>query len=580
MKPIVDRTYADVVSFPSGTVTAVAAVATVGVLATPDPWRSLVAALGGTVTVLEAMSVVALRWHYPTDALAGLAVGVGVVLLSDCAARGSATGRGRHALRPGSGHGEPDGPDAAATRCGADRQGLEPRHGDADVDVVVVGAGFAGLAAARDLIAAGRSVVVVEARNRVGGRVRNQAIGDGKVVEVGGQWVGPTQDRVLALAKDVGVETFPTYDTGRRVLHFGGRHGTYKGTIPRINPVVIADVGRAQARLESLAKKVPLDAPWTAARAEAWDAVTFETWLRRNTLTTGGTDAARSRCGGGVRVRARRRVAPARALLRPLGGIVPDGDRHGRRGAAGPLRGWVPARVRQDGRRARPRHGATRRAGAAHRCRRATGHGRVRQRDVDVPARHRVGAPPAGGPDRLRPVAPTVAQPAHPAHPDGVGHQMQCDLRRTVLARRRLERSGHRRRRGGARACSTTRRPTARRGSCSASSRATRPAGWDGPAPTYDARPSSTPSCATSGPRPPTRSTSSSSTGRPSPGAVAATARCSGPTCGPATALRCREPVGPVHWAGTETATVWSGYMDGAVSSGQRAAAEVLAALG
>jgi membrane-associated phospholipid phosphatase len=114
MKPVVDRTYADVVSFPSGTVTAVAAVATVAVLATPDPWRSLVAALGGTVTVLEAMSVVALRWHYPTDALAGLAVGVGVVLLSDCAARGLATGRGRHALRPGSGRGLPGDPDIAA----------------------------------------------------------------------------------------------------------------------------------------------------------------------------------------------------------------------------------------------------------------------------------------------------------------------------------------------------------------------------------------------------------------------------------------------------------------------------------
>jgi monoamine oxidase len=157
-----------------------------------------------------------------------------------------------------------------------------------EVDVVVVGAGFAGLSAARDLTAAGRTVAVLEARPRVGGRVRNEPIGSGKVVEVGGQWVGPTQDQVLALAKDVGIETFPTYDTGARVLHFGGRRGTYKGTIPRINPVVIADVGRAQARLESLAKTVPLDAPWTAAKAEAWDAVTFETWLRRNTLTAAG----------------------------------------------------------------------------------------------------------------------------------------------------------------------------------------------------------------------------------------------------------------------------------------------------
>jgi membrane-associated phospholipid phosphatase len=112
MKPIVHRTYAGVVSFPSGTVTAVAAVATVAVLATPDPWRAVVAALGGTVTVLEAMAVVALRWHYPTDALAGLAVGAGVVLLSDCAARGLAAGRGRHARRPGPGGAELGGADA------------------------------------------------------------------------------------------------------------------------------------------------------------------------------------------------------------------------------------------------------------------------------------------------------------------------------------------------------------------------------------------------------------------------------------------------------------------------------------
>jgi membrane-associated phospholipid phosphatase len=91
LKPVVGRTFADVVSFPSGTVTAVAAVATVGLLATPDPWRSVIAALGGTVTVLACVAVTALRWHYPTDALAGLAVGAGVVLLTDCATRGMAT---------------------------------------------------------------------------------------------------------------------------------------------------------------------------------------------------------------------------------------------------------------------------------------------------------------------------------------------------------------------------------------------------------------------------------------------------------------------------------------------------------
>jgi monoamine oxidase len=152
----------------------------------------------------------------------------------------------------------------------------------ADADVVVVGAGLAGLTAARDLLAAGRSVTVAEARDRVGGRVVSWPVGDGQVVEMGGQYAGPTQDRILALAADLGVATFRTHDEGRNVLHFNGKRGTYSGAIPRINPVVLADVGRAQARLETLARRVPADAPWTAARAAAWDGQTFETWMRRN----------------------------------------------------------------------------------------------------------------------------------------------------------------------------------------------------------------------------------------------------------------------------------------------------------
>ena len=154
-------------------------------------------------------------------------------------------------------------------------------------DVLVVGAGLAGLTAAKELVAAGRSVLVLEARDRVGGRVVNRDIGDGKIVEMGGQWAGPTQDRVLALAAELGVATFPTYDTGKKVLHFNGKRGTYSGAIPRINPLILADVGRAQARLESLAAKVPTEAPWTAPRAEEWDGQTFGTWARRNTASRG-----------------------------------------------------------------------------------------------------------------------------------------------------------------------------------------------------------------------------------------------------------------------------------------------------
>src|ERR671917_1904222 len=89
-------------------------------------------------------------------------------------------------------------------------------------DVVVVGAGLAGLAAARVLTAQGGSVVVVEARDRVGGRVHNHDIGGGNVVEVGAQWIGPTQDRLAALAAELGVETFPTHGEGKNLLEYGG----------------------------------------------------------------------------------------------------------------------------------------------------------------------------------------------------------------------------------------------------------------------------------------------------------------------------------------------------------------------
>ena len=157
-----------------------------------------------------------------------------------------------------------------------------------EVDVVVVGAGLAGLAAARALTARGASVAVLEARDRVGGRTLNHDIGDGKVVEVGGQWIGPGQDRLAALARELGVETFPTYATGHNLLEYGGSVRRYRGTIPRINPAVLADVQQAQTRLNRLARKVPLDAPWEAPNASKLDGQTMATWMRRNMATSSG----------------------------------------------------------------------------------------------------------------------------------------------------------------------------------------------------------------------------------------------------------------------------------------------------
>ncbi|MEV6105231.1 FAD-dependent oxidoreductase [Streptomyces sp. NPDC051940] len=154
-------------------------------------------------------------------------------------------------------------------------------------DVIVVGAGFAGLAAARRLAAAGRDVLVLEARERVGGRVLSVPVGE-SYVESGGQWVGPGQDRMLALLAELGRGTFPTYDEGAKLAELGGRRLRYSGRVPRLNPLVLADIGQAQLRLDRAARRVPLDAPWEAARAAALDGQTFGSWLRERVRTPTG----------------------------------------------------------------------------------------------------------------------------------------------------------------------------------------------------------------------------------------------------------------------------------------------------
>src|SRR3954451_24979456 len=93
-------------------------------------------------------------------------------------------------------------------------------------DVAIVGGGLAGLTAARNLVKAGHSVIVLEARTRVGGRTFNHRLPDGQAVEAGGEFVGPTQTRVLALARSVGIGTFKTYNAGENVLLENGVRST------------------------------------------------------------------------------------------------------------------------------------------------------------------------------------------------------------------------------------------------------------------------------------------------------------------------------------------------------------------
>ncbi len=147
------------------------------------------------------------------------------------------------------------------------------------VDVVVIGAGLAGLSAARRLVARGRSVTVLEARDRVGGRTYTKQHGAAHY-DLGAQWLGPTQKRMLALCKELNIETFPQYIDGRRVMEVRGKRSTYKGTIPSLSIWNLLSLHRTLGRVERLRKRVPLDDPMRAPDAAALDGKTVETWKR------------------------------------------------------------------------------------------------------------------------------------------------------------------------------------------------------------------------------------------------------------------------------------------------------------
>ncbi|MFO7281415.1 MAG: flavin monoamine oxidase family protein [Thermoanaerobacterales bacterium] len=147
------------------------------------------------------------------------------------------------------------------------------------VDVVVVGAGFAGLTAARAVHEAGRSVLVLEARDRVGGRTCTEEH-HGTWIDLGGQWIGPGQDRVAALAAELGVETYPQPTEGDDVVLFGdGEPQRAPDVALAFSDEELTAYLELAGALEAIAEKVPLDAPWLAPEAAAWDATTLREWV-------------------------------------------------------------------------------------------------------------------------------------------------------------------------------------------------------------------------------------------------------------------------------------------------------------
>jgi monoamine oxidase len=175
---------------------------------------------------------------------------------------------------------------AAALPRSADATAQAKGRRKRTVDVAVVGAGFAGLTAARKIHQAGHTVAVVEARNRVGGRAVNLELPGGEVSERGATFVGPTQNRIKNLAKAMNVDTFPTFDTGDNVYLSGGKRLQYSDTGPTgtapPDPAILPDLAKTVGRLDTMSTSVPVDAPWSAPQAVDWDSMTLESWFVEN----------------------------------------------------------------------------------------------------------------------------------------------------------------------------------------------------------------------------------------------------------------------------------------------------------
>jgi monoamine oxidase len=148
-----------------------------------------------------------------------------------------------------------------------------------ETEICVVGAGFAGLAGARRLAAAGRDVVVLEARDRVGGRVWNREMSDGTIVSAGGTWLGKRQDRMFALCNEMGMATYPQFEDGDVLLDLDGAQHRYHGLIPNFGLLHVAALGLGLWRLNRMTKRVPIDSPWETPGARKLDSLTLSEWV-------------------------------------------------------------------------------------------------------------------------------------------------------------------------------------------------------------------------------------------------------------------------------------------------------------
>ncbi|OBA92596.1 monoamine oxidase [Mycobacteriaceae bacterium 1482268.1] len=169
----------------------------------------------------------------------------------------------------------------------------------ADVEICVIGAGFAGLTAALRLKQAGHSVALLEARDRVGGRTFTEQRADGTWIDRGGAWVGVGQDRIKALMSEFGVSGYKQYVDGEQMMVVNGKQSRYRGTVPlTLNPWATVNLGAAMFELGQMCKAIPLEEPWNAKKAVKWDSMTVAQWLDRHVRSVVARDLLETAIGG------------------------------------------------------------------------------------------------------------------------------------------------------------------------------------------------------------------------------------------------------------------------------------------